>query len=136
MATIALTDAYISFGTAGVIDADSNQVSLTYSAEVLDDTAFGDSTRSSKGGLKNWSADVTIIQNFAASAIDSKLFPLVGTTATLAIRPTSSAKGGSNPEYTGTALFADYNIVGNSVGELAQATISFRSAGDLSRSTS
>lgn len=136
MATIVLTDAYISFGTAGVIDADSNQVTLNYQAETVDDTAFGDSTRSNKGGLKVWDAQVTIIQNFASGEIDSKLFPLVGTTATLAIRPTSSAKGGSNPEYTGTALFADYSILGTNVGDLTQSTISFRSAGDLTRSTS
>lgn len=134
--SVALTDAYISFGTAGVIDSDSNQVSLNYNAENLDDTAFGDDTRSAMGGLKVWDASVTIIQNFTTSAIDSKLFPLVGTTGTLAIRPTSSAKGAGNPEYTGTALFDSYQIVGNSVGELAQANITFKAAGDLSRSTS
>lgn len=135
MATIALTNAYISFGTAGDISSDSNNVQLNYMAETLDDTAFGDDTRSNKGGLKAWDATVTIIENFAASEIDSKLFPLVGTTATLAIRASATSVGASNPSYQGTALFDNYQIFGNGVGELAQAQITFKSAGDLSRAT-
>lgn len=136
MATIALTNAHVSFGTAGDISSDANQVSLNYQAETLDDTAFGDDTRSSKGGLKVWDASVTVIGNFAAGEIDSKLFDLVGTAAALAIRASATAVGASNPEYGGTALFDNYQIFGNSVGELAQCQITFKSAGDLSRSTS
>ena len=136
MATIVLNDAYVSFGTAGDISTDCKNVSIDYEAEVVDDTVFGDTTRSGKGGLKNWSMTATVVNDFAASAIDSKIFGLVGTTGTIAIRPTSAAKGGSNPEFTGTALLVSYPILGQSVGDLVESPLQFRSAGTLSRATS
>lgn len=135
MGTIALTDARIEIDS-NVVSDDANQVSLNYEAESLDDTSFGDDTRSSKGGLKNWSGDVQFIQDFANAEIDSILFPLVGTTVVLKFRATSDAISTSNPEYTGTALIQSYAPLGNSVGELAGASITFEAAGTLARNTS
>lgn len=135
MATV-LTNAYISFGTAGVIDSDSNNVTLNYGAEVKDATTFGQTTRINQGGLKTWDASVTLFNNYASGQIDSKLFPLVGTTATLTIRASATGVGASNPNFTGTALFDSYQIVGTNVGELPAVSITFKSAGTLSRATS
>jgi hypothetical protein len=132
MATV-LRNAYISFATAGDISGDSNQVTLNYSAETLDDTVFGATTRTNTGGLKNWDAQVTVLNNFASGQIDSKIFPLVGTTGTLAIRASATGVGASNPQFTGGALLDSYQILGTSVGELPAVTITFKAAGALSR---
>lgn len=132
MATLVLDDAYININ-ANDLSADGNQVSLSYDADALEKTAFGDDTHVHQGGLKNWSMEMTFHQNFADNDLDEILFALVGTSVTVAIRPTSASKGASNPEYTGTGLIQSYKPFGNAVGELASASISIVAAGTLSR---
>jgi hypothetical protein len=135
MATKVLTDAYISVDSND-ISSDSNQLSLSYEAETQDDTVFGDDTRSNKGGLKNWSMEISGLNDFADSAVDDILFALVGTTVTVAFRPTSDAVSASNPSYSGTGLIQSYSPVQNSIGELVGYSLSVVSAGTLSRSES
>ena len=134
MATIVLTDAYVSIG-GNVMSDHVTQVTLNYSAEILDETAMGDTTRIKKGGLKDWSINVDLHQDFAASNIDSLLFPLVGTAVAFEIRPTSGAVSTSNPKYTGTGILESFPPLGNGVGELGTASISLQSASALARAT-
>lgn len=136
MATYKFTDAFFSIGGTDLSDH-VKEVSLTYEAETLDDTAMGDTTRKMKGGLLNWSADITFKQDHASSNVDATLFPLVGTTATMIIRPDNSdGVGATNPNYTGTALIKSYPPFGGGVGDLATTRLSLVSAGALSRATS
>lgn len=122
MANIVLTDAFISIA-ANVLSSSSNSVSIDYSAAAQDDTAFGDTTKSNIGGLKDWTIKVDINQDYANAAADSILFPLVGTTVAFEIRPTSAVVGTSNPKYTGTGLVTAYNPIGGKVGDKAAASI-------------
>lgn len=122
MANIVLTDAFISIA-ANVLSSSANSVSIDYSAAAQDDTAFGDTTKSSIGGLKDWTIKVDINQDYANAAADSILFPLVGTTVAFEIRPTSAVVGTSNPKYTGTGLITAYNPVGGKVGDKAASSI-------------
>jgi hypothetical protein len=121
MSNIVLTDAYVSIA-ANVLTGIANSVSIDYSAAAQDDTAFGDTTKSSIGGLKDWTIKVDINQDYANAAVDSILFPLVGTTVSFEIRPTSSAVGTSNPKYTGTGLITAYNPISGKVGDKAASS--------------
>lgn len=134
MATSILTDGFVSIDGN---DVSSNVVSvtLTFEAESLEETAMGDTTRVMKGGLKNWSFEIEMHSDFAASQLDSILFPIIGTVVTVIFRPASGAVSTSNPNYTGSALLTAYPPFGNSVGELATTTLSGVSAGALSRAT-
>lgn len=134
MATTVLTDAYVSIG-GNVISDHVTQVSLSYSAEALEETAMGDTNRIKKAGLKDWSLTVELLQDFAASQIDSIFFPLIGTNVAFEIRPTSAAVSTSNPKFTGTAVLVSYPILGNSVGDLATATLELAPASALTRAT-
>jgi hypothetical protein len=135
MAAFVFTDAYFSV-TGTDLSAYVRSVTVNYQAELQDSTTMGDSTRERLGGLKDWSVDVEFNQDFASSAVDDTLWPLVGTTFVVAVRPTSSAKGATNPEYTGTGILESYPPLGGSVGDLATASITIQAAGDLSRATS
>ena len=53
MATLALVDAVVSVN-AKDLSSDGVKVDLEYSADELEDTAFGDTTKSRIGGLKDW----------------------------------------------------------------------------------
>lgn len=135
MATFVLTDASITIGGTDLSDH-GNQVSVSYEAEAQDDTVFGDDTRSNAGGLKNWSMDISFLQDFASSEVDDTLFDIVGTTVTVAVAPTSGSTSSTNPSYTGTGLIQSYAPFGNSVGDQAAASVSIVAAGTLSRATS
>lgn len=135
MASLAFTDGFVSLGGTDISDYVTS-ITLDYAAEMLDETAMGDTTRIMKGGLKNWSVNLEMNQDFADNLIDEILFPLVGTTTTVIVRPTSSAVGAANPNYTGTGIIENYSPFGNGVGDLAKTSITIQSAGALSRATS
>ncbi len=133
MATLAFTDATVSVN-AKVLSPDGVKVDLDYSAEELEDTAFGDTTKSRIGGLKDWGGTLEFNQDFAATpAPDVDLFAIVGTVVAIAIAPASGTTTATNPEYQGNALITNYKIFGQGVGELARAVCTFVAAGNLTR---
>ena len=136
MATFVLTDSFIEIGGVDLSDH-GNAITLTYECEVQDDTAFGDTTRSGAGGLKNWSMDFGFLQDYASSKVDATIFPLVGSTTTCTVR--AVATGGvaaTNPNFTGLGLITSYGILTGSVGDQASSPVSVVAAGTLSRATS
>ena len=134
MATIVWKNALFSMNGTDY-SADVQELTLNYSAEMLDATVMGLNTRTNKGGLKNWSAEVTFLQNFASGRIGSALFALVGTTTCIEIRPDNSCSTAINPSYSGIAI-PDANGFGGAVGVLLPTQCTFQAAGDLSRASS
>ena len=132
MAEFVLDDAFVSIG-GNDVSANVKSLTINYSAAVQDITAMGDLTTINIGGLKDWSVDVEFNQDFTAAALDSILFPLVGTSVALIIRPDSAVKGANNPEFTGNAILATYPPLGGSVGDAAGTSVSLMSAGTLGR---
>lgn len=111
-------------------------VTLNYASEMLDETAMGDSTRIRKGGLYVWSIDMTTHQDFAAGAVNAVIFPLVGTTVCVEIRPQNICSTVANPRYSGIGIIEKYNPVGGSVGTLLDTPTTVQSASDLAMNTS
>lgn len=136
MATIVLTDAFVSINGVDLSDH-VKSVTLPYAAEMLDDTVMGDDTRSNKGGLKTWSITIEFLNDWAANEVDATLFPLVGSTFTIIVRPVNTGGvSATNPNFTGTGILESYPPLGNQVGELATTSVTVQSAGTLSRATS
>lgn len=136
MGKFVLTDAYVSIDGNDMSDHVAS-VTVNYSAEMQDDTAMGDGTHKRIGGLKDWSVDIEFHQDFASSNVDAILFPLVGSTFTIIVRPVKTGGVGStNPNYTGTAILESYKPLGGSVGDLAKASVTIPGSGTLSRATS
>lgn len=133
MSVLVLTDAFVTVNTVDLSDH-VKSVAIAYSAEEVDDTAMGDSTRSATGGLKNWGIDIEFFSDEASSNVAQTIFPLVGATTAMVVRPTSSAKSATNPEYSGTALVTSFSPVAGGVGDMAMSEFSCIAAGDLSRS--
>jgi hypothetical protein len=134
MATLVLTDADVVINSVNLSSA-VRSVTVNYSAELQDETAMGDDTRIRLGGLKDWSMDMEFNQDFAAANVDATLFPLVGTTFAVEVKPTSGAVSATNPKYTGTGILESYPPLGNAVGDLATTSITIQSAGTLTRAT-
>ena len=125
MAVLVLTDAVITVNSIALSDH-ANSVTLNYEIDSVETTAFGSTGHKFTGGLQNNSLDIEFMQDFAASNVEATVFPLVGTTTTVKVKPTSSATGATNPEYTLTGCFlAAHTPVGSAVGELAMTSLSF-----------
>lgn len=115
------------------LSSQCKEATINYASEMLDRTAMGDTTRNRRGGLYVWSIDLQFHQTFASS-VDAALFPLVGSSAALEIRPQNACSTASNPRWTGVGILESYKPVGGAVGTLLPAPITFQSAGALSRS--
>jgi hypothetical protein len=108
---------------------------LDITAEEQDTTAFGSTYRSRIAGLKDASVTFDFHQDFGAGSIDATLFPIVGSLATVVIKPTSGTVSATNPTYTFTALVTQYQPFASSVGDLATLSVSWPVSGEVVRGT-
>lgn len=112
------------------------KVSINYTSEVLDNTAMGATTRSRIAGLKDATLDIEFNQDFGAGAVDATMFALVGTTSCVQVRPVNACSTATNPSYSGVFVVDKYSPLGQQVGQLALAPVSFKISGNLSRASS
>jgi hypothetical protein len=100
-------------------------VTLNLTAEEQETTAFGNSFRQRISGLKDASIDLEFHQDFGASAVDATLYPLLGSEATVVVKPTSEAVGETNPGFSAVYLCTEYSPFDSSVGDLATLSVSW-----------
>ena len=108
-------------------------VTLDVNAEEQETTSFGDSWRERIGGLKDGSVSLDFHQDFGADSVDATLWPLLGTSVTIVIVPTSAAVSATNPSYTFDALVTEYQPFASSVGDLATLSVSWPVTGAVVR---
>ena len=133
MATVVWRDAML--WVNGVdLSNDVRELNLNFASESLDDTAMGDDTRSHKGGLFDWSIGLTFHQDFLAAQVDATLWPLVGTTTCVEIRPRNSCTTVNNPSFYGIGTLMNYTPMTGAVGSLLDVPATIQSAGSLTRS--
>ena len=135
MAIFVATDFLVSINGSTALNAYLTQVELKASANDVTTTAFGSTWVTRVAGLKEGSLTLQFNQDYAASTVDATLWPLLGTNATVAIRPTSSAISSSNPSYTAVVVVTDYTPVSGNVGDLATLSITLPTSGTVSRGT-
>jgi hypothetical protein len=134
MAQLVLKDVTITVNSVVLSDR-ANSVELNYEVDSVEVTAFGDTGHKFTGGLQNLSCTIAFMQDFAATETEATIYPLVGTTTTIAITPTSGGISASNPLYTITgAYLGSHTPVAGAVGELAMTQLSF-TGGTLVKST-
>lgn len=135
MAVLVLTNASITINSVALSDH-ANSVTLNYEIDSVEVTAFGNSGHVFTGGLQNNSIDIELMQDFAAANVEATVYPLVGTTTTIVIKPTSASTSSTNPSYTiSNAFLAAHTPVAGAVGELAMTSLSF-TGGTLVKATS
>ena len=111
-------------------------VTLDVSVEEQDTTSFGSTARTRIGGLQDASVSLDFHQDFGASSVDATLWPLLGTQATVVIKPTSGTVTATNPSYTFNALVTQYQPFASSIGDLATLSVSWPVSGSITRGTS
>jgi hypothetical protein len=100
---------------------------LTVTAEALEDTAFGQTSRTMTSGLFSNSLTLTVFASFAASQTYATLYPLLGTKCVVKVNPTASADGATNPGFILTDTYlASIPVINATLGELSQWDIEFQ----------
>ncbi len=87
------------------------------------------------GGLASGELSIGFKQDVAASALDSILWPLLGTVVTFETRLSSAVVGTSNPKYTGSVLVKEWSPIAGSVGDTAEHDVSYPTSGVVVRAT-
>jgi len=113
----------------GIVDI-TDQVSaatLTVTAEALEDTAFGSTSRTMTAGLYNNSLTLTVYASYAASEAYAVLAPLLGTKCYIKVNPTSAVDGATNPGFILSETYLSaIPVINASLGELSQWEIEFQ----------
>lgn len=113
-----------------------DSIKLEVKADMLEKTAMSMAEHQFVAGLKDWSLEVTLFQDYAVGSVDATLFNLVGLAAfAFEVRPDAGAVSTTNPKYTGNMVFEGYEPLSGGVGTLQKVTAKFRPAGALSRAT-
>jgi hypothetical protein len=119
----------------GTVSSSLASVELPIEVDEQETTAFGSSWRTRIAGLKSGSITLEFHQDFAAGALDSILYPLLGTNATVVVVPTSGTVTASNPSYSGSFLVTSYTPYASTVGDLATVSVTWPLTGELTRAT-
>lgn len=136
MAKFVVTDPVIVLA-GGTVSTSVASCTINVEADDIDATAFGGGGwRSRISGLKQGSMDIEFHQDMASGAIDSVVWPLLGGTAAVTVRPGGTAAvGTSNPEYRFTVNVNQWNPIDSAVGDLATVSVSWPITGAVTRAT-
>jgi hypothetical protein len=130
-----LTDVVVQLnGTA--ISQNVNSVELTTTSDAIETSSFGSAGwRTYVGGLKSGSVTLSFHNDYASTALDSILYNLFNTVATVAIFPAGTPAGTNAPKYEFTALVDNIAPVSGAVGDLAVQNLTWTISGALTRGT-
>jgi hypothetical protein len=133
MARIVLTNAYVTVNSVDVSDHVAS-VTLNSSIDVVETTAFGTTgARTRIGGLADNSITLEFHQDYASGSIEATVYPLLGTTTTVVVKPNGGTTSATNPSYTATALVSEWTPLNGAVGELATASVTWPVSGAITK---
>lgn len=133
MAKMVLLASYVSLAGTD-LSSSSSKIELSTEVEDQDVTTFASlGWKEVLGGLKSGELGVTFKQDVAAAALDSIMWPLLGTVVTFEVRLSNAVVGASNPKYTGSVLVNGWSPISGSVGDVAEVEVSYPTSGAVAR---
>jgi hypothetical protein len=131
MAKLVLTNANITIGGTDV-SANVASVQIETSVDEVETTAFGPGNGKTRvGGLLDTTISLSMHNDY--SAIEGLVYPLIGSTTTIVVKPNGTAVSTANPSYSMTALVTGWSPVNGAVGELASVDISWPVSGTVTK---
>ena len=126
--TIVLNNAVLLIGGKN-FSGDCNEISVSYSAEMLDETAMGDTTRVRKGGLTTVAVNAKGFVSFGTGDVDDLLFTNMGVAGSMTLFPSTPVPG-SATGFAVRAVEGTY-VVGGAIGTVLPFTLSAEGAGTV-----
>ena len=135
MPRIVLTNASVTFASTDVSSYVSS-ITLSTSLDVVDTTSFGNSARTRVAGLADNQVTVEFFQDFGSGLLESIVYPTIGTSAAMVIKPVAGSTTATNPSYSFNALVSEWQPLSGAVGELATASVTWPISGAITKATS
>ena len=135
MARIVLTNASITFASTDISSYVSS-VTLSTSLDVVDTTSFGNTARTRVAGLADNQVTIEFFQDFGSGLLESIIYPTIGTSAAMIIKPVPGSTTATNPQYSFNALVSEWQPLSGAVGELATASVTWPVSGEITKATS
>ena len=132
MAKLVLTNAFISIGGTDV-SANVASVQIETTADEIETTAFGSTGKTRVGGLLDTTISLDMHNDY--SAIEGLVYPLIGSTTTVIVKPNGTAVSTANPSYTMLANVLSWNPVNGAVGELNTVSVQWPVSGTITKAT-
>ena len=131
MAKLVLTNANITIGGTDV-SANVASVQIETSVDEVETTAFGPGNGKTRvGGLLDTTISLSMHNDY--SAIEGLVYPLIGSTTTVVVKPNGTAVSTANPSYTATGLVTGWSAVNGAVGELNTVDVSWPVSGTVTK---
>ena len=100
---------------------------LTLTAEALENTAFGQTSRTFTAGLFSNELTLTLFQSYGATEVETMLNSMFGVISTIVVSPAGATESASNPEYTLTGCYLEtVTPISAAVGELSVVEATFK----------
>jgi hypothetical protein len=100
---------------------------LTLTAEALENTAFGQTSRTFCAGLFSNELTLTLFQSYGATEVETMLNSMFGVISTIVVSPAGATESASNPEYTLTGCYLEtVTPISAAVGELSVVEATFK----------
>jgi hypothetical protein len=135
MPRIVLTNASVTFASTDVSSYVSS-ITLSTSLDVVDTTSFGNTARTRVAGLADNQVTVEFFQDFGSGLLESIVYPTIGTSAAMIIKPVAGSTTATNPSYSFNALVSEWQPLSGAVGELATASVTWPISGAITKATS
>ena len=131
MAKLVLTNANITIGGTDV-SANVASVQIETSVDEVETTAFGPGNGKTRvGGLLDTTLSLSMHNDY--SAIEGLVYPLIGSTTSVVVKPNGTAVSSTNPSYTMTVLVTGWSPVNGAVGELNTVDVSWPVSGTVTK---
>jgi hypothetical protein len=134
MARLVLTNVTVTFGATD-LSSYVTSVTLGSTYDIVETTAFGNTARTRVAGLADNSVSIEFNQDYAASALESVIYPTLGTAVSITVKPVAGATSAANPAYSFSALISEWTPLNGSIGELATASVTWPISGVITKTT-
>jgi len=135
MAKLVLTNPSVSIAGTDLSTSISS-VTLDTKYDIIETTSFGSTAKTRVAGLADNSISIEFFQDYAASSVEATIFPLLGTAASVVIKPVATTVSTTNPSYTVSALVSEWQPLKGGVGQLATASVTWSVSGAIQKATS
>jgi len=133
MPRIVLTNASVTFASTD-ISSYLSSITLSTSLDVVDTTSFGNSARTRVAGLADNQVTIEFFQDFGSGLLESIIYPTIGTSVAMVIKPVAGTTTATNPQYAFNALVSEWQPLSGAVGELATASVTWPISGAITKS--
>jgi hypothetical protein len=113
-----------------------DQITIEQSYADIDVSTFGTTSKQHLAGLSDNKFTISFLQDFAVGSVDQTIFPLVGGTTSVSVKPTTNATSSTNPAYTFTVVVLDWKPIDATVGAVSKSAATWPITGNVTRATS